>query len=116
MKNFFLVAGIAVLASCSNGNSKYDASGTFESDEVIVSAEQNGQLLVFNVQEGDSLAKELLSAISIPAILCYKSQVQATIQSFAEKTTDVGPQVQLLKDQLAVQHTQPIILFMKETG
>ena len=57
MKNFFLVAGIAVLASCSNGNSKYDASGTFESDEVIVSAEQNGQLLVFNVQEGDSLAK-----------------------------------------------------------
>lgn len=107
MKNFFLVAFVALLASCENGNDKYDASGTFESDEVIVSSEQSGQLLVFNVHEGDSLAKgTVVGFIDSSNLVLQKSQVQATIQSLTEKTTDVGPQVQLLKDQLAVQHTQ----------
>lgn len=107
MKNFFLVACVALLASCSNGNDKYDASGTFESDEVIVSSEQNGQLLLFNVQEGDNLAKgTVVGYIDSSNLVLQKSQVQATIQSLTQKTTDVGPPVQLLKDQLAVQHTQ----------
>jgi HlyD family secretion protein len=35
-----------------------------------------------------------------------KQQVQATIQSLTEKTTDVQPQIKLLKDQLAVQQSQ----------
>jgi len=35
-----------------------------------------------------------------------KQQVQATIQSLSEKTSDVQPQVKLLKDQLAVQQSQ----------
>lgn len=107
MKNAFLILSVVLLASCSNGNNKYDASGTFESDEVIVSSEQNGQLLLFNVQEGDSLyTGEVVGYIDSSNLVLQKRQVQATIQSLAEKTTDVKPQVQLLKDQLAVQHTQ----------
>lgn len=107
MKNAFLILAVVLFASCSNGNTKYDASGTFESDEVIVSSEQSGQLLVFNVHEGDSLYwGQVIGYIDSTNLVLQKMQVQATIQSLAEKTTDVKPQVQLLKDQLAVQHTQ----------
>jgi HlyD family secretion protein len=48
---------IAVLfSSCSNNKDQFDASGTFEATEIIVSAEATGQLMLFNVNEGDSLA------------------------------------------------------------
>ena len=45
-------ATLLVLTSCGNGKGDYDASGTFEATEVIVSAEGNGKLLQFNVEEG----------------------------------------------------------------
>jgi HlyD family secretion protein len=43
------------LASCSNKNNLYDASGTFESTEIIVSSQATGQLMQFSVNEGDTL-------------------------------------------------------------
>jgi HlyD family secretion protein len=81
--------------------------GNFESDEVIVSSEQNGQLLSFTVQEGDSLAKgQVVGFIDSTNLVLQKQQVQASIQSLSEKTADVQPQVKLLNDQLAVQQSQ----------
>jgi HlyD family secretion protein len=41
-----------VLFSCNNNNSEYDATGTFEADEVIISAEASGKILAFNLEEG----------------------------------------------------------------
>jgi HlyD family secretion protein len=97
----------ALLLSCSNKENIYDASGTFESDEVIVSSEQNGQLLSFNVNEGDSLTKgQVIGFIDSTNLVLQKQQVQATIHSLSEKTSDVQPQVKLLRDQLAVQQSQ----------
>ncbi len=45
----------AIMASCNNKNDLYDASGTFESTEIIVSSQANGQLIQFAVDEGDTL-------------------------------------------------------------
>jgi len=107
MKQGFAILCCALFISCSNKEDTYDASGTFESDEVIVSAEQNGQLLSFNVNEGDNLTKDqVVGFIDSTNLVLQKQQVQATIQSLSEKTSDVQPQVKLLKDQLAVQQSQ----------
>ena len=46
------------LLSCSNGNGDFDATGTFESEEIIVSAEAMGKLLKFEVEEGMILQKD----------------------------------------------------------
>jgi HlyD family secretion protein len=95
------------LFSCHSNENKFDASGTFESDEVIVSSQLGGELLVFNVEEGDTLsAGEVVGNIDTTDVVLQKQQVQATIQSLQEKTTDVEPQIKLLRDQLAVQQTQ----------
>ncbi len=108
IKKYLFIAIISTLIfSCDNDESQFDASGTFEVDEVIVSAQLGGQLLAFNIDEGDTLsAGETIGKIDSTDVLLQKQQVQATIQSLQEKTTDVQPQVKLLKDQLAVQQTQ----------
>jgi len=96
-----------IIFSCNNNENQFDASGSFEADEVIVSAQLSGQLLAFNVNEGDTLSKgTIVGNIDSITVLLQKQQVQATIQALHEKTTDVQPQIKLLKDQLAVQQTQ----------
>jgi len=95
------------LISCGNDENSHDASGTFESEEVIVSAEQNGQILSFRVEEGDSLSKGLVVGfIDSTNLVLQKQQVIASIQSLSDKTADVQPQVTLLKDQYAVQQSK----------
>lgn len=106
-KYFLFACLILMLFSCHSNKDKFDASGTFESDEVIVSSQLGGELLSFNVEEGDALsAGEVVGHIDSTDVALQKQQVQATIQSLQEKTADVEPQIKLLRDQLAVQQTQ----------
>jgi len=106
-KYFFISTLLLILFSCHSGSDQFDASGTFEADEVIVSSQLNGQLLSFNVEEGDTLSKDLIvGKIDSTDVLLQKQQVQASIHSLKEKTMDVQPQIKLLQDQLAVQQTQ----------
>ncbi|HVX51122.1 MAG TPA: HlyD family efflux transporter periplasmic adaptor subunit [Chitinophagaceae bacterium] len=105
-KSMLLLTAI-LLVSCSGNQNLYDASGTFEADEVIVSARQNGQLISFNAEEGDTISSgTLVGTIDVGNIQLQKEQVQATIQSLQDKTANVQPQVDLIKKQLAVQEAQ----------
>jgi HlyD family secretion protein len=98
---------LTALFSCHSKESQFDASGTFEADEVIVSAQFNGQVLSFDVNEGDTLSKgKIVGYIDSTEVLLQKQQIQASIQSLKQKTYNVQPQVKLLQDQLAVQQTQ----------
>ena len=49
MKNKLIISAYLVLAilliSCSNGDGDFDATGTFESEEIIVSSEAMGKLV-----------------------------------------------------------------------
>lgn len=98
---------LLICFSCNSNKNAFDASGTFEADEVIVSSQLGGQLLSFNVDEGDTLSKdEVVGKIDSTDVELQKQQVQATIQSLQEKTTNVEPQIKMFQDQLAVQQTQ----------
>ncbi|HEX5153044.1 MAG TPA: HlyD family efflux transporter periplasmic adaptor subunit [Parafilimonas sp.] len=106
-KYLFISILLPVLLSCRSNENRFDASGTFEADEVIVSSQLSGQLLSFNIEEGDTLSKDVIvGKIDSIDVLLQKQQVQASIQSLREKTSDVKPQVKLLEDQLSVQQTQ----------
>jgi len=95
------------LAACNSNKEKFDASGTFEADEVIVSSELNGKILSFNLDEGSVLKKDsTVGTIDAVNIALQKEQVEANIASLREKTSDVNPQVKLLQDQLSVQQAQ----------
>ena len=109
MKTKILIAATFIfsLVACNNNNHKFDASGTFEVDEVIVSSEIPGKILSFNVHEGDSIPKnKIVGEIDAENLSLQKEQVEATIQALSEKKADVLPQVSLLQKQLAVQQSQ----------
>ena len=96
-----------MLSGCSNGKEEFDASGSFEAEEVIVSSELSGQLLAFQVNEGDSLSKgQRVGLIDAHYLTLQKQQVEASIQSLSEKTTTAAPAIVLLQNQLAVQQSQ----------
>jgi HlyD family secretion protein len=102
-----ILSAILFLLGCKNGKDLHDASGVFEAEEVIVSSEIGGKILKFQPDEGAKLAAGD-SAVIIDAtnIRLQKEQVEASIGALSNKTTDVGPQVELLKNQLSVQETQ----------
>ena len=108
MKKNFLRIVIALLAlSCNNDEIKFDAQGTFEADEVIVSSEIPGKLVAFNLREGQTISKDtVVGAVDATNLVLQKEQVEASIGSLQEKTADVEPQVKMLQDQLTVQQSQ----------
>jgi len=58
MKPFRLLTILSVpvlLLSCNGGSDEYDATGSFEATEIIVSSQANGRILSLNVNEGDQL-------------------------------------------------------------
>ena len=97
----------ALMAGCSSNNNVSDAEGTFEADEVIVSAEVPGKIMSLNLDEGSILKKDSTvgEIDSIPLEL-QRAQLEATIGALQQKTTDVRPAVQELKDQIAAQKAQ----------
>lgn len=113
-KLIFLLPALSLLG-CSSGDKRFDAEGIFEADETVVSSEVGGKLLVLTPDEGSVLAKDSLVAIidSIPLRL-QKQQVEASMTALHERTMDVRPTVQWLKEQIAAQQIQLADLRMEK--
>ncbi len=96
-----------VFASCNGNKINYNASGNFEADEVIVSAQQTGQLLSFSVNEGDLLKEgAIVGQIDMSVQQLQKEQTEASIASLKQKTGSAINQVNVAKKQLSSQQTQ----------
>ncbi len=107
IKKFLPLVCIAALASCSNSNGQFDATGTFEADEVIVSAEATGKILQLNVEEGATLAKDsIIGKIDPAAIELQKEQATSSVEAIDQKTNDASPQVSVLLSQIDLQNRQ----------
>jgi len=118
MKRKLLTISIALgaITACNRSEHGFDASGTFEADEVVVSAMASGRILSLNIDEGSVLSKDSIVGLVDPADLSFqKQQVEASIQALNEKTANVTPQVKLLEDQLSVQQTQLSNLLHEQT-
>ncbi|MBC9911904.1 HlyD family secretion protein [Chitinophaga varians] len=103
----WIATAVMMTSACGDGKPAYDASGNFEADEVIVSAQQNGEILSFPVQEGDKLnAGQVTGQIDVTIPALQQQQVQASIQALREKTNNPQPQAQLVERQLIVQEAQ----------
>ena len=106
MKKITLITALAVLIACNN-KPQFDASGNFTADEVIVSAQQTGQLIAYEVEEGKTLTEgQKVGQINVEVLKLQKEQVEATISSLKEKTLNPADQVALIRSQYEVQKAQ----------
>ena len=113
MKTTALIALALLAAACSNRNGDYDASGTFEATEVIVSAEGNGRIERLDVEEGQHLtAGEVVGSIDSIQLYLKKLQLEKSIgatqsrrQDIAKQLDDINSQLAVLEKQLAAQRS-----------
>ena len=104
MKKYILPLLVLTIFSCKRADQDYDASGTFEADEIIVTAEATGKILELNLNEGDALtANQNLGLIDGKGVELQKEQVLASINAIDEKTNSANPQIQVLQSQMNAQ-------------
>ncbi len=90
------------LTACAGSEKEYDATGTFEATEVTVSAEQNGRLLAFDVNEGDRVSiGQQVALIDTTQLYLKARQVGATKLVYAAQRPDVTKQMAAVEQQLA---------------
>jgi HlyD family secretion protein len=97
-----LVLLTTILFSCSNGNGDFDATGTFESEEIIVSTEAMGKLILFEVEEGMNLKQDqIVGVVDTTQLHLKKKQLQATIKAVLSKQPDIPTQLASIQEQIA---------------
>ena len=93
---------LALFSACGNGVPKYDATGTFETTEVLVSAEASGRLLYFDIEEVMLLkAGEEVGVVDTVQLYLKKLQLEASIKSVEEQRPDILKQVAATKEQIS---------------
>lgn len=95
-----ILMGLMVMVSCSDKNGS-DAFGQFEADEVVISAEANGRLLDFEVEEGLSLVEGVLvGLIDTTQLHLQKEEMLASINSIQTNVSKLNAQKAVLETQL----------------
>lgn len=93
---------LLLLTGCGSGTPEYDATGTFESIEVIVSAEATGKLLQLKLEEGTRLqAGEEVGLIDTVQLSLKKLQLAASMKSVESQRPDLAKQIAATKQQIA---------------
>ena len=64
MKTLLFLSLILILGACSTNQTKSDAFGNFETDEVIISSENSGKILMTAFVEGEKVAKGAVMAVT----------------------------------------------------
>ena len=99
-KNLTLIFAL-LLTACGRGDAEYDATGTFEATEVVVSAEANGRLLMFDVEEGATLTGgQEVGVIDTMQVYLKRLQLQASLKSVEEQRPDILKQVAATREQI----------------
>jgi len=89
------------LAACSQHESAYDATGTFEAVETLISAEANGVIKALDIEEGQELhTGQAVGYIDSTQLYLRKLQLQSQIKAVLSKRPNVAVQLAALQEQL----------------
>ena len=99
--NYILAVAALMLAACGNNEKEYDATGTFETTETTVFAEQSGRLMSFSVNEGDETdASVEVGLIDTTQIWLKIQQLDATKKVYNSQKPDMEAQIATTQQQL----------------
>ena len=105
MKTIKLIVGLSFIASsinsCNSDTNKADGYGNFEATETTISAESNGKLIQFTVEEGKTLQKgEKVGHIDTIQLALKKELLIVSKNVIFSKSKGVLSQISVLKAQL----------------
>lgn len=107
MKKLMIASVLALLASCGKSEKDYDATGTFEATEVVVSAEQIGLLMWFEMEEGDEIQMgQEAGLIDTTQILLKIKEARTAKNVYQSQKPDMEKQIAATRQQLAKAQTE----------
>lgn len=108
LNSYTLIAtALLSLAACNRGDGDFDASGTFEATEILVSSEANGKIMELNIEEGDRLdAGALVGYVDSTQLYLKKMQLSAGLRSVDIRKPDIRKQIAALEQQIATARTE----------
>ena len=106
MKRIVYIAVVVLATSCGT-EAEFDAQGTFEATEVVVSSEATGRILNFEVEEGMAVeANKMVGAIDSVQLHLQRKQLVAQQSALLGSRPDVKKQVAALREQIAKQNEE----------
>lgn len=106
MKRIVYIAAVVLAVSCGT-EAEFDAQGTFEATEVVVSSEATGRILNFEVEEGMAVeANQMVGAIDSVQLHLQRKQLVAQQSALLGSRPDVKKQVAALREQIAKQNEE----------
>lgn len=104
MKPVTLLTTLALsllLLSCRNNKEDYDATGSFEATEIIVSSQANGRILTFNLNEGDQLLQgEMVGVIDSTQLHLQKMSLLSNARGVRAQQPDIRKQTASIQEQI----------------
>lgn len=98
---FYIGLGIVLFSSCSNKDQDYDASGSFEATEIIVSAEASGKIERLSLIEGQHLVKdEHVGLIDTTQLFLQKMSLLSNVKGVRSQLPNIGTQTASVKEQI----------------
>jgi len=95
------------LFSCNNNGDESDAYGNFESDEVIVSAQMQGELKQLKIEEGQEVkADQMVGLIDTATLSVKKDQLEAKKEATAARLTNIEAQLEVQQEQIETFETE----------
>ncbi|HLT86172.1 MAG TPA: HlyD family efflux transporter periplasmic adaptor subunit [Sphingobacterium sp.] len=100
---------VIILSACNTNRHSFDASGSFEAEETIISAETQGMLKVFDIQEGQNLqAGQRIGYIDTVQLYLQKKQLEAQVIALAGKKPNIPVQLSALQEQLRTSEREKV--------
>ena len=107
MKRIYIYGTLLLLASACGRDAEFDAMGTFEATEIVVSSEAAGRILDFSVEEGETVeAGRQVGTIDTVQLYLQKLQLKRQHASVCSNRPDIAKQVTALREQIAKQQTE----------
>ncbi len=102
IRTLLLITSLSIMfTACKRDKSSFDASGSFEAEETIISAEANGIIKKLNIDEGQILkVGQNIGYIDSLQLHLKKKQLEAQIAAILSKRPNVKIQISSLQQKL----------------
>ncbi len=109
---------LLVTASCNSNKKKFDASGSFETEETIISSEVAGTIMQFDIEEGQVLQSgQVVGYIDSVQLYLKKKQLEEQIKAILSGRPDIPAQIAALQEQLkTAEHDQERYINLRKEG
>jgi len=106
-KLLIINCSLLIVCGCGGNRNSFDASGTFEAEETIISAEATGVIRQFDLEEGQTLmAGQAIGYIDSTQLFLKKKQLESQIRALLGKKPNIAVQLSALQSQLKTAETE----------